>query len=307
MKRFGALVLAAVIASGLAWSSLGGIHAASGQTPTTPTEIHRAHTGSFEPDVDKTIYILVLGSDAGAPKHGRGGRAESGRADSIHIVAINPQLGAASIVGIPRDSYVPIPGRGQSKINAAMFFGGVKLMISTVEQLAGITFDYYMLTNFDDLAAMGTEFGGLTINVPYAMNDRPSRTNFPAGRRRLTGEQIVGFSRNRHDAPDGDFGRSRNQGSVLAAAQVEARTKLVKDPTQLINYLGIVRRHVKTDIPLRESLRLGLLALRIAPSKVKNVVLTGRTGATPAGSSVLLDDNARRILRDVADDGVLSG
>jgi LCP family protein required for cell wall assembly len=301
------LLAGALAASGVAWTSLGGINAASGQTPTPSTEIHRAHEGAYTPEPGKTVFILMLGSDSGARRYGRGGHQESGRADSIHIVAINPVLGKASIVGIPRDSYVPIPGHGSSKINAAMFFGGPKLMIATVEQLSGVRFDYYMLTNFQDLDDMATEFGGLTIKVPYSMDDNASRAHFRAGTRHLTGPQVLAFSRNRHDAPRGDFDRSFNQGSVMAAAQVQARREIVGDPTKLLKYLEIVRQHVATDIPLFESIKLGLLALRIKPSNVRNVVLDGTTGSSPAGSSVFISAKGRATLRDVADDGVLQG
>jgi LCP family protein required for cell wall assembly len=302
-----ALLAGSLAASALAWTSLGGINAASGQTPTPSLEIHRAHAGAHSPEPGKTVFLLFLGSDSGAkcsPYH-RGGTQQGGRSDSIHIVAINPTVGKASIVGIPRDSYVPIPGHGSHKINSAMFFGGPPLIISTIEAMSGIRFDYYLLTNFCDLDHMATEFGGLTIKVPYPMHDRNSKTDFGAGVRHLTGPEVLGFARNRHDAPRGDFDRSFNQGSVLAAAQVQARRELVADPTKLLKYLQIVRRHVMTDIPLFESLKLGLLALRLRPASVTNVVLDGKTGTTSDGSSVLLSSAAYATLHDVADDGVL--
>ncbi|MCA1834716.1 MAG: LCP family protein [Actinomycetota bacterium] len=301
------LLTAAVVSSGIAWTSLGGINLASGQTPTPTTEIHRAHAGSFAPEPGKTIFILALGSDSGAkcsPYH-RGGTQQGGRSDSIHIIAINPVLGKASIVGIPRDSFVPIPGNGKHKINAAMFFGGPKLAIATIEALSGVHFDYYMLTNFCDLRDMGNEFGGLTIKIPYDMDDKFSKAHFKAGVRHLNGADVLAFSRNRHDARGGDLGRSFNQGAVMQAAQVQARKELLVDPTKLLKYLQILRRHVATDIPLLESLRLGLLALRISPSAVTNVVVSGHGETTSDGSSIVLSPNAYKTFRDVADDGVL--
>jgi LCP family protein required for cell wall assembly len=302
-----AVVLTALLmCSALAWSLAGGIDTAQGQTGSPATEIHRAHTGAFSPEPNRPVFILALGSDAGARRYGRGGKQENGRADSIHIIGINPQRNGASIVGIPRDSYVSIPGHGKQKINAAMFFGGPKLMIQTVEALAGVRFDYYMLTNFQDLADMGTEFGGLPINVPYPMSDKQSKAFFKAGVQNLNGPQILAFSRNRHDAPKGDFDRSLNQGSVMVAAQAKAKKDATADPTKVLSYLRIVRRHVATDIPLIDCLRLGLLAMRLDTASIKNRVLPGTTGATPAGSSVLLGAPAMAMLHDQADDGLLS-
>lgn len=307
LRRPVLLLAGVMVASALSWTLAGGIDSASGQTPSPGTEIHRAHDGAFAPEPGKTVFILALGSDAGSPRYGRGGRQQSGRADSIHIIAINPQRSGATVIGIPRDSYVPIPGHGSSKINAAMFFGGPKLIVQTVENLAGLKFDYYMLTNFQDMADMGTELGGVRINVPYAMSDRASRAFFPAGFQTLSGPNLLAFSRNRHDAPRGDFDRSLNQGSVMVAAQAKARQESAADPTKILTYLRIVRRHIATDIPLFESIRLGLLALRIPPANIKNRVLPGTTGTTPAGSSVIIGAPARAMLRDVADDGLISG
>ena len=85
----------------------------------------------------------MIGSDA------RPGRAAvNARADSIHIVGVNARLGLVSILGIPRDSWVPIPGSGTSKINAALVRGGPQLMVRTVEQVSGLQIDSFVLTGF---------------------------------------------------------------------------------------------------------------------------------------------------------------
>jgi LCP family protein required for cell wall assembly len=303
VKRLAVFMVATAVASAIAWTSLGGIRAASGQTPGT-SEIHRAHAGSYEPDPTRTLFILVLGSDSGAPEYARGGAADRGRSDSIHIVAINPD-GSASIVGIPRDSYVPIPGHGTNKINAAMAFGGPALTIATIEAMSGIHFDYYMLTNFDDFVRAANEFGGLTVRVPFNMHDADSQTNFDAGVRYLGGHNLLGFTRNRHNAPHGDFDRSLNQGQVLADMQAEARRRAQKDPTLILSFVRILGRHIETDIPFAERVRLGLFALHVDPAKVRNIVLSGSGGTRGGASVVLLDSTAYAMLHDVADDGHL--
>jgi len=303
VRRLAVLMVATAVASAGAWSSLGGLRVAAGQTPGA-SEIHRAHAGSYEPDPNRTIFILVLGSDQGAPIYARPGPQDRGRSDSIHIVAINPD-GSASIVGIPRDSYVSIPGHGTNKINAAMAFGGPSLTIATIEAMSGIHFDYYMLTNFDDFVAAAIEFGGLTVRVPFDMHDPDSQTNFDAGVRFLGGHNLLGFARNRHNAPHGDFDRSLNQGTILADMQSEARRRVQKDPTVILSFLRILTRHIQTDIPFAERLRLGLFALRVNPGKVRNIVLSGSGGTRGGASVVLLDANATAMLHDVADDGHL--
>ena len=161
----------------LAWTTVGGVTVA--QSQEKPIVINRAHAGSHRPSFDKPIFVLALGSDAGSPKYNRGGTMHRGRADSIQIIAIEPKLKKASIVGIPRDSYVPVTCSGQTKINAGLFFGGPECMVSTVERLvrsaggpATFTFDYYMVGGFEHLANMVNDLGGIPVNVDVR-HERP--------------------------------------------------------------------------------------------------------------------------------------
>ncbi len=311
MRRLALLAAGALVASALAWTSVGGLDSASGQSPTgspSPgTQLRRAHAGGYAPKPDKTVFILLIGSDSGAPRYGRGGSQETGRADSVHILALNPKRPGATLVGFPRDSYVEIPGSGRNKINAALVFGGPKLLVEAVERVAGVQMDYYMLTNFEDFIQMVGEFDrGLTIRVPYPMFDVDSSTDFGPGIRRLDPGRVLGYARNRHSAPDGDFGRSRNQGTILQTAQAKAREKVGANGLEVLNFVRIIRRHVATDLPLLESLRLGLLALSIKPENIRNEVLPGTTGNAGGASVVFLTARATEILRDLADDGLLS-
>ena len=101
-----------------------------------------------------TSFILVIGSDA------RPGESPEGtRGDSLHIVGVNPAKGAVSIVGIPRDSFVPIPGVGTRKINEALL-GGSDLVVRTVEQLTGVSIDGYVLTGFAGFRDLVNAVGG---------------------------------------------------------------------------------------------------------------------------------------------------
>ena len=140
--------------------------------------IGKAHAG-YAPQLtgDKPIFILALGSDArpGTP-------IDHGLSDSIHIIAINPDKERVSILGFPRDSYVPIPGHGSNKINAAMPLGGPQLTIATVEAITGIRFDYYVLTSFEGVQTAVDDIGGLTIDVPFPMFDPYSQVGLRSRR-----------------------------------------------------------------------------------------------------------------------------
>lgn len=293
----------------LVWMTTGGVTVARGQQQ--PILIKRAHAGSYRPSFTKPIFILALGSDSGARAYGRGGRAETGRADSIHIIAINPTLKKGTLVGIPRDSYVPIPGHGQNKINSAMSFGGPGLMIQTIEQLSGnrINFDYYIVGSFSSVEAMINDLGGVPVNVPPGVNGTLQDTASKArglrpGVQTLDGVHAVALARDRHDYARGDFNRTDNQGRIMVGALTKARSEVAANPGRTLEFLRSIFVNCKLDIPLPEAFKLGLLALQIDPGNVNNMFLDGGTGSTPAGSSVLLS-NPQVVLADIADNAII--
>ena len=94
-----------------------------------------------------------------------GGDLGTGRTDTILLVHV-PGFGSSTpttMVSIPRDSYVPIPGNGEDKINAAFAFGGAPLLAQTVEQATGLRLDHYAEIGFDGFAVMVDAVGGVTM------------------------------------------------------------------------------------------------------------------------------------------------
>ena len=91
--------------------------------------------------------------------------------DSLHLIFLNPAKRRAVLVGVPRDSYMPIPGHGSGKINSSMVYGGPELMVATMEQNFGVTIDYWALTTFWGFTDMINAVGGLTVDVPFPMVD----------------------------------------------------------------------------------------------------------------------------------------
>ena len=98
----------------------------------------RASTSS--PDV---VWILAVGSDARP-----GEDMTHTRGDALQLIGMNTKTGAATAIGVPRDSYVDIPGDGNDKINAALYYGGPQLLGETVGNLIGIQPDYVFVTRF---------------------------------------------------------------------------------------------------------------------------------------------------------------
>ncbi|GEM_PF-697535 len=246
------------------------------------------------------MFVLVIGSDARP-----GGNPARALADSIHIVGVNPRRGRASIVGIPRDSLVPIPGRGTDKINASLARGGPQLVVETVERLSGVRIDAYVLTGFAGFERIVGAIGPVEIDIPYAMRDPYSHARFDAGRTRLTARDALAFSRNRHDARGGDFGRSLNQGRLLVAFLTDLREDLHRGNAELLPWLLAGTRYAETDLELGQMVDLLLAVPAIAPGDVRNRVLPGHTATIGGRSVVVLSPDARDMLRDVARDAVL--
>jgi LCP family protein required for cell wall assembly len=293
------LTLTAVgVAAALLWTSVGSIRIATAQEGKIV--VQKAHKGSFGPSFSKPIFILTLGGDA------RSGNPDHVRTDSIHIVAIDPVNMKASILGIPRDSYVDIPGRGKHKINEAAYDGGPQLAVQTVENLSGCTFDYSTLTSFEDFRRLVDEFGGITLDVPRSMHETCcSRVNLNKGVQHVEGDQALAFARDRHTVPRGDFDRSLDQGLLMIAALAEARKDYTGDPGTALRNLAVLRRHLILNIPLTESIKLGLLALRLKPENVTNQVLDGANGKAGAASIVQITQTGKNQLVDICSDGQL--
>lgn len=247
------------------------------------------------------LFVLAIGSDARA-----GQRVAGARADSLHVIGVNLRRGTGAIVGIPRDSYVPIPGVGSRKINEGLVYGGPELMVRTVEQLTGIRIDAYLLTGFRDFRSAVTHVGGVMTTIPYAMNDAASEAYFRPGRKRLKGPDALAFSRNRYGVPGGDFGRSLNQGRLILDALREFRADLRRDPTTIFRWMAVGARYIGTDLSLGETLGLLLATSAVDPGAVRNVVVSGTGGMVGGQSVVHLGSGAQRIFRDLRRDAMLN-
>jgi LCP family protein required for cell wall assembly len=247
------------------------------------------------------LFVLVIGSDA----RPRQSITSGTRGDAIHIVAVNPKRGIVSILGIPRDSYVSIPGAGTDKINRSLAVGGPELMVRTVERLTGIHIDAYVLAGFAGFEHMVKAVGGFSIDIPYGMDDSYSGAHFRRGPTHLSGRQALALARNRHDAPGGDFGRSMNQGRIIVAAMREFQLDLRKDPLTALRWGLAAARFMKTDLSPTQMMELLLAVPSIAGNPVRNAVVYG-SGAMVGSSSVIrLGRYAHAKFRDLRRDGVL--
>jgi polyisoprenyl-teichoic acid--peptidoglycan teichoic acid transferase len=268
-----------------------------------PIEFGHQMKAKYLPQPGKDpFYVLAIGSDY---RPGQGESVERSLADSLHLIGVNPKEGAASILGFPRDAYVPIPGYGSQRINNALFNGGPELVVETVEELVGVDIDYYLLTAFDGFRAMVTGVGGIEVEVPYPMSDSASGASFDAGPATLDGPQALAFARNRKDTPNGDFSRSENQGRLILAALDQLQRDVRKDPIRLFTWIVVGAQNLQTDLSLNEIFDLMLTGLSIDPEQVANRVVPGGLGFAGSASVVMLSSEADALFADIADDGLL--
>ncbi len=144
------------------------------------------------------------------------------RTDSIILVHVPQNGGKSSLISIPRDSYVPIPGKGSNKINASYAFGGSKLLTNTVEQATGIHIDGYVEIGFGGFAAVVDSLGGVDVCVPFDMKDEFANIDLKKGCQTLDGPTALGYVRARHSDPRGDIGRAERQRQFLGAVMKKA-------------------------------------------------------------------------------------
>jgi LCP family protein required for cell wall assembly len=242
-----------------------------------------AHRAVIRPayDRDGLLIVLVIGSDIGPPY--RPGDPLRGRADAIHIVAVDPHDESATVVDIPRDSVI-----GGTKVNGHMATGGPEALVSQLESFTGLTIDYWMLTTFRGFERLTADIGGIDVVVQQPMHDVSSHSDFDPGPVRVEGKSALAYARDRHSLPDGDFGRTRHQGDLLLAAHrllVEDHRSLPK----LVGFVGALARNTVTNIPHTDLLPLALLAADIDPDAVEHVPLTGPTGSLDGASVVYVE------------------
>ncbi|HEY4463949.1 MAG TPA: LCP family protein [Streptosporangiaceae bacterium] len=144
-----------------------------------------------------------------------GFNAGSLNSDSLMVLHIGS--GKPVLVSVPRDSYVPIPGHGTNKINAALAFGGPTLLIQTLENVTGLHIEHYMGIGFAGLVSVVNGVGGVNVCLPTALQDANSGLNLPAGCHNLNGTQALAFVRDRHSFTNQDLQRIEDQRAFLKA------------------------------------------------------------------------------------------
>lgn len=259
------------------------------------------------------VNILLMGIDR------RPGEAFISRTDSMMIVSIDPTGNQASILSVPRDLYVVIPGRGRDRINTAFVYGsagnnpagGAALSMQTIEYNLGVPIDFYILVDFSAVIQGIDILGGIDVNVPFNISD-PTFPDMnygydplyiPAGLQHMDGTLALKYARTRH--VDNDFGRAQRQQQVVLAA---------RDKALNLGIAGLLARApvlyqqleqgIRTDLSLDQIVSLAKTASEIPAENIQNDVLDYdyvTSYRTEAGAQVLIliNDKAASLIQQL--------
>lgn len=193
------------------------------------------------------FYMLLIGADKSEDRDASGEFGGSYRTDSMILARVDPQEKEVTLISVPRDTRVNIPGHGEQKINAAYAFGGASLAVDTVSELAGVPISHYAEIDFDGFKAVVDALGGVEVDVPMEINDDMAGGHVDAGLQTLNGEQALILCRSRHNYDDignGDAIRAANQRLVLSAIMKKVMNS---DVATITNTVSTLAEYVTTD------------------------------------------------------------
>ncbi|WP_337191893.1 LCP family protein [Nocardioides flavescens] len=247
------------------------------------------------------VWIMAVGSDARP-----GEDMTRTRGDALQLIGLDARTGAATAIGIPRDSYVSIPGYGSDRINASLYYGGPQLLADTVGDLVGIEPDFVFVTRFEKFKAMVDSIGGIDVDNPVAFSDPYLKPKgFAVGEQHLNGYLALTFARVRKDLLRGDFDRSANQQRVLRGIAAKIRARADR-PGFIEDGATTALENMAVTASPTEVYRLARAAATIRPGKITSCVLQGDIGDV-GGASVVLPytDQAKRLGDRARDDATL--
>ncbi|MEQ4720274.1 LCP family protein [Nonomuraea sp. B19D2] len=250
-------------------------------------------------DTPGTNWLLV-GSDsrkglsAAQRKKLATGRAVGQRTDSMMLLHIPDTGDKPTLVSLPRDSAVTIPGKGRDKLNAA-YNGGPQLLVRTVETVTGVRIDHYMEIGFAGFVNIVDAIGGVEINVRAAVDDPKAGLKLKKGTQMLNGAQALGYVRTRKGGALPDFERTKRQRQFLGAV-----VKKAASPGVLINpFTSIPLAMSATDAVAVDdgtgAFDMLSLGLAMGDSPVTTVVPFGGNEPVPSGGTAVKWDRVKAL------------
>ncbi|MEG3934332.1 LCP family protein [Microcoleus sp. T2B6] len=231
--------------------------------------------------LSRPVTILMLGIDRVPEAAANGPKIFNGRSDTILLFHLDPRDKSISLLSVPRDTKVEVPGISFSKISEANARGGAALATRLVSSmLNNTTIERYVRVSSNAFRELVDLLGGVEVFVPrpmsYTDTAQKLKINLGQGWQTLNGEQAEQFARFRNDGL-GDIGRIQRQQSLIQAI----RDRLAS-PSVLVRLPQIVRlmqKYVDTNLSYEEILTLANFGLQLERDNFKMVMLPGRSSS----------------------------
>lgn len=192
---------------------------------------------------DDSLNILLLGSDKRAD-----GSIAGQRSDATMLMQISGDRESISVISIPRDSWVTIPGYGPAKVNAALSYGGESLAVQTLENLSDVRIDHVAVIDWDGFVELTDALGGVTVEVSQTTTDTIRGITWEAGAHEMDGEEALNYVGQRYGLPGGDLDRVKRQQNYLRALLGETLSRgTLTSPTTLYSALDAVTSNLIVD------------------------------------------------------------
>ena len=251
------------------------------------------------PPLDSTqrVNVLLLGSD-----NDQKFAQDAVLSQTMIVVSVDPARRQVTLLSLPRDLWVPIPGHASAKIDLAYAEGGAPLARATVEKAFKIPIHYYAWIGLNGLVKVVDRLGGVDVDVlhPVLDDNYPNdfadsgygteRVYLAAGPQHLDGRHTLQYVRSRHGDLLSDFGRAvRQQQVLLAIQQRSAGMDLV---SSLPSFARDLNGHLKTDLDLVRLTQLMLFMRGLRASDVHQAFITAfvRDSVSPDGQQILTAD-----------------
>ncbi|MBR8741731.1 LCP family protein [Nocardiopsis sp. MG754419] len=237
-----------LLASGTSWAITGWMSGSINRF-----DVFSGLSDDDRPEETGGLTFLVIGSDSRGEMSTEDqnalsvGSTAGQRSDTIMLVRLNHERDHLTVVGIPRDLWVDIPGEGEDKVNAAYAYGGPQLAVQTVESTTGVRIDHYVEVNFNGFVDVVDALEGIEVCLPEAIDDPKAHLQMEAGTHEVDGAEALAFARTRATAR-GDLDRIDRQQQVLSAMFDKAlSSRTLSDPGRLTAFLDSALSSVTVD------------------------------------------------------------
>ena len=262
----------------------------------------KIETASSGKNVTEPFTLLLMGIDSTEETLAKNAIANG---DTLILITFNPKTLNATMLSIPRDSYVPIAcwsGRPENKITHAAAYGN-DCMINTIENYLDVNIDYYAKINFKGLVKLVNAVDGVEVDVPKRLctddSGRMKEVCIEPGRQVLMGEEALVFARNRKQLADGTFGRDAHQQEIIKA--LINKMKTIRDVSKFMEILNAFSDNLDTNLTTKQILSFYSVAKDIIKKSLSSdeaELINIQQLYLDGDGQMIYDERARMVLWD---------